>query len=38
MIFIPHFDHYLVMDENSQQYDIWIPLAGEGEFAVQCLG
>jgi hypothetical protein len=38
MIFIPHFDNYLVMDENSQQYDIWIPLAGEGEFAVQCLG
>jgi hypothetical protein len=21
-IFIPHFNHYVVMDENNQQYDI----------------
>lgn len=31
MVFIPHFDHYLGMDENNQQYDIQIPLEG-GEF------
>jgi hypothetical protein len=37
MLFKPHFDHYDVSDTN-QQYDIWIPVAGSGEFLVQCLG
>ena len=37
MVFLPHFDHYVVADENGNQYDIWIPVEG-GDVAVQCLG